>query len=124
MNDTEQQAATLAIAKWDGWLYYGSENVNDKLPFWSDDGGTSYCCFSMNKPNYFNSLDAIQSAVIRLDSVDYLHEKRSYISNLMKLVGISPDMQGKWSFIQDFALSNATAAQRAEALYEVIKENK
>ena len=54
-----------------------------------------------------------------ISSVDEVFKKREYIFELMNQCGVSPDMGGKWSFIQDFALTHATWQQRTIALAKV-----
>ena len=54
-----------------------------------------------------------------LAPVDEVFTRRKYIFELMTLCGVSPDMSGKWSFVQDFALSHATWQQRTIALCKV-----
>ena len=60
----------------------------------------------------------ISLAEAELNGVENIFAKREYVFNLMNQVGVSPDMHGKWSFIQDFALLSANPAQRIDALPE------
>lgn len=53
-------------------------------------------------------------------SVDNLHDRQNYISELMKEVKVTPDMQGRWSFIQDYILAHATWQQRLDVFCKVI----
>lgn len=50
--------------------------------------------------------------------VDKVLERRKYVFELMKQIGISPDMGGKWSFVQDFALLHTSYTTRATAMKE------
>lgn len=66
-------------------------------------------------PNYCESRDVMAIAEATLEGLEALAERRAYVSALMTLVGVSPDMDGKWSYIQDFALLNAGPMERAKA---------
>ena len=68
------------------------------------------------KPSEYDYLCRMAEA--KIESVDKVLERRAYVSRLMEIVGVSPDMNGKWSFVQDFALLHATPAQRIDALPE------
>ncbi|HEX3800232.1 MAG TPA: hypothetical protein VH413_16170 [Verrucomicrobiae bacterium] len=62
------------------------------------------------------SFEAIHQIEALLLDVSAIEVKRSYVNHLMNIVGVSPNMNGKWSFIQDFALIHATKFNKAQAM--------
>lgn len=89
-------------------------NIHDKSCFWRDVGHDTSI---INWPT--EGLQVCHEAEKLLVPVEMVLERREYVFELMQLVGVSSDMQGKWSFVQDFALFHATYEQRLGCLCRV-----
>jgi hypothetical protein len=119
MNLTDEQL-NIAICEWRGWTDIGSNGFGF-APTPLLKYGVAH---KQQLPSHITGVEALgnmHEAEKGLESVDALESRREFISHLMRLVGVSPDMEGKWSFVQDFALTHSTARQRAVALLRVVK---
>ena len=117
MSTEEKQ---IAIAEAHGWVPVKFEHAAErrawqKEGFTTPEGWTQHWLEEL--PDYFNDLNAMHEAEKALLSDDARKGMRAaYGNNLAKVVGFAGD--GTW--IDDFLMIHATAAQRAEAFGETL----
>lgn len=110
----------IALAEWAGWKYSPAANSSIKheaIMAWYRPGNSPWHLEQL--PDYPNDINAVHELIHRLPSG--LREV-TFISKLAKVCGFDPQGENAWDRLHAgrFAVVNATATQRCEALLKTL----